>query len=79
MWSGSNCLIQDWFPTPVKRNDAVVFNFPANDTLINLPEFGSEKTYYQAIQEDMARKKISESQARDDIWSQYEDYIIVRR
>ena len=24
-----------WFASPVKRNDAVVFNFPVNDTLIN--------------------------------------------
>ena len=27
--------------TEVKRNDVVVFNFPAGDTIINLPEYGS--------------------------------------
>ncbi|TAH06690.1 MAG: S26 family signal peptidase [Sphingobacteriia bacterium] len=35
--------------TDVKRNDAVVFNFPAGDTIINLPEFGSKQTYYEVL------------------------------
>ncbi|MFN4948591.1 MAG: S26 family signal peptidase [Bacteroidota bacterium] len=35
-----------WFASPVKRNDAVVFNFPAGDTVINLPEFQSKDPYY---------------------------------
>ncbi len=35
----------------VKRNDAVVFNFPAGDTIINLPEFGSKITYYDVLRE----------------------------
>jgi signal peptidase I len=34
------------FPRPVKRGDAVVFNFPAGDTVIDRPEFGSQVTYY---------------------------------
>jgi len=33
----------------VKRNDAVVFNFPAGDTIINLPDFGSKITYYEVL------------------------------
>lgn len=33
----------------IKRNDAVVFNFPAGDTIINLPEFGSKVTYYEVL------------------------------
>ncbi|MEN9598455.1 MAG: signal peptidase [Bacteroidota bacterium] len=33
----------------IKRNDAVVFNFPAGDTIINLPEFGSKITYYEVL------------------------------
>ena len=41
-----------WFPSPVKRGDVVVFNFPAGDTVINLPEFQSQYTYY-----DEARKR----------------------
>lgn len=35
-----------WFGSPVKRNDAVVFNFPAGDTVINLPNFQSKDPYY---------------------------------
>lgn len=35
-----------WFRSPVKRNDAVVFNFPAGDTVINLPNFQSKNPYY---------------------------------
>ncbi|NCI47093.1 signal peptidase I [Sediminibacterium soli] len=33
----------------VKRNDVVVFNFPAGDTIINLPEYGSAVTYYEVL------------------------------
>lgn len=35
--------------TPVKRNDVVVFNFPAGDTIINLPEYGSKQPYYDIL------------------------------
>src|SRR5450432_121010 len=35
-----------WFPSPVKRNDVVVFNFPAGDTVINKEGFQSEQPYY---------------------------------
>lgn len=58
-----------WFPSAIKRNDAVVFNFPANDTLINDEEnFGSKRTYYQAIR-DMGR---------DRVWQNFGDLIITR-
>jgi len=63
-----------WFPSPVKRNDAVVFNFPANDTLINDPivdgqqEFGSQQTYYDAIRRF----------GREEVWNTYGKYIITR-
>lgn len=40
-----------WFASPVKRNDVVVFNFPAGDTVINKPGFQSEVPYYQVIRE----------------------------
>ena len=33
----------------IKRNDVVVFNFPAGDTIINLPEFGSKMPYYDVL------------------------------
>ncbi|HET7001128.1 MAG TPA: signal peptidase I [Puia sp.] len=35
-----------WFAAPVKRNDVVVFNFPAGDTVINKEGFQSEQPYY---------------------------------
>jgi signal peptidase I len=35
--------------TEVKRNDVVVFNFPAGDTIINLPGYGSLVTYYDEL------------------------------
>ncbi|HEY1872420.1 MAG TPA: DUF5684 domain-containing protein, partial [Chitinophagaceae bacterium] len=35
-----------WFAAPVKRNDVVVFNFPAGDTVINKDEYQSEQPYY---------------------------------
>ncbi len=35
--------------TEVKRNDVVVFNFPAGDTIINDPEFGSKIPYYDVL------------------------------
>jgi signal peptidase I len=58
-----------WFASPVKRDDVVVFNFPVNDTLINDEEnFGSKKTYYQAIREE----------GRETIWNKYEPLIITR-
>jgi signal peptidase I len=38
--------------TEVKRNDVVVFNFPAGDTIINLPEYGSQTTYYDVLRRD---------------------------
>ncbi|MCE3283063.1 MAG: signal peptidase, partial [Chitinophagaceae bacterium] len=35
----------------VERNDVVVFNFPAGDTIINLPEYGSAKPYYDVLRD----------------------------
>ncbi len=35
-----------WFPAPVKRNDVVVFNFPAGDTVIDKEGYQSEQPYY---------------------------------
>ncbi len=40
-----------WFASPVKRNDVVVFNFPAGDTVINKEEYQSAKPYYDAARE----------------------------
>ena len=58
-----------WFSKNVTRNDAVVFNFPVNDTLINDEEnFGSKITYYQAVRE----------RGRERVWQNYGDLIISR-
>lgn len=58
-----------WFASPVKRDDAVVFNFPANDTLINDEEnFGSKRTYYEAVREI----------GRAATWERFGDLIITR-
>jgi signal peptidase I len=58
-----------WFSKEVTRNDAVVFNFPANDTLINDEEnFGSKITYYQAVREI----------GREKVWQNYGDLVITR-
>ena len=73
-----------WFASPVQRNDAVVFNFPTNDTLINDPvvdgqqQFGSQTTYYQEIRDEMNQGHITEQKARDEVWNKYGDMIITR-
>lgn len=61
-----------WFAQPVKRNDVVVFNFPVNDTLINDndAQFGSQRTYYQAIRDFGGN--------RDAVWNRFGDIIITR-
>lgn len=48
-----------WFASPVKRNDVVVFNFPAGDTLTK--EFDSKSPYYDIVR-DIGREKT---------WSEY--------
>ncbi|MEI8060273.1 MAG: S26 family signal peptidase [Ferruginibacter sp.] len=50
-----------WFSTPITRNDIVVFNFPAGDTLTK--EFDSEQPYYDLL-------KDAESQIYADLKSQ---------
>ena len=59
-----------WFASPITRDDAVVFNFPANDTLINddpkdspsgEQQFGSLTTYYQAIRD----------YGREAVWNEF--------
>lgn len=52
----------------VNRNDVVVFNFPAGDTVIALPQFGSEITYYQEVRQA----------GREETWRQYGKDIVIR-
>jgi signal peptidase I len=40
-----------WWPSPVERNDDVVFNFPEGDTVINKPGYQSARPYYNYIRE----------------------------
>ncbi|MEP6677008.1 MAG: S26 family signal peptidase [Ferruginibacter sp.] len=68
-----------WFPSPIQRNDAVVFNFPANDTLINDEEhYGSKVTYYEAIRKEMRDSKVSYEKARETVTEFFGDQIITR-
>lgn len=41
-----------WFASAPKRNDVVVFNFPAGDTVINLPDYQSKVPYYDVIRHE---------------------------
>ncbi len=50
-----------WFASPVKRNDAVVFNFPAGDTLTK--EFDSSIPYYDILREAKGN--------REEVWNTY--------
>jgi len=73
-----------WFASPVKRNDVVVFNLPAGDTLTK--EYDSKKPYYDVLLEeelnqmqllrnqysDPAQLKIAaQERARDVVWNSY--------
>ncbi len=51
----------------VERNDVVVFNFPAGDTVINLPEYGSAQPYYDFVR----------MYGRDAVMQRFEDTILV--
>ncbi|MDE3235384.1 MAG: signal peptidase I [Bacteroidota bacterium] len=53
--------------TDIKRNDVVVFNFPAGDTIINLPGYGSAQPYYDFVRVD----------GRDAVWQRFGENIIV--
>ena len=73
-----------WFPKPVNRNDVVVFNFPAGDTLTL--ERDSQDPYYdilrreeasvymqlkQQIPNEVELKATSQAQARQNVWEEY--------
>jgi len=54
-WKSYSTLIKipyiRWWPSPIKRNDDVVFNFPEGDTVINKPGYQSARPYYNYIRE----------------------------
>jgi len=47
-----------WWQSPVKRGDAVVFNFPAGDTVIHADGFESAVPYYEIKRKDQAGEPI---------------------
>ncbi|MFN8290524.1 MAG: signal peptidase I [Chitinophagaceae bacterium] len=61
-----------WFSSPVKRGDAVVFNFPAGDTVIHRKDFESAIPYY-----DIKRRAAAGSQADKMILEDPVNYPIV--
>lgn len=65
-----------WFPSPVKRGDVVVFNFPDGDTVINLPDFQSQRPYYQVCRE-LGRGNIDSG--RQIVLSNPDEYPLVLR
>lgn len=73
-----------WFAEPVKRNDVVVFNFPAGDTLTR--ERDSQDPYYDILRREEAQlysiykpqiqneqqlRAVVAEQARRNVWEQY--------
>lgn len=73
-----------WFASPVKRNDVVVFNFPAGDTLTK--ERDSEEPYYDILRKEEIQQReelrgqianpaqldaIARQRARDKVWTDY--------
>jgi signal peptidase I len=73
-----------WFASPVKRNDVVVFNFPAGDTLTK--ELDSKDPYYDIlrreeqqnyqllrgqVKDEAQLRELSYSRARDNVWNSY--------
>ena len=63
-----------WFASAPKRGDVVVFNFPAGDTVIHLPDYESKHPYYDVCRElgkgDMAK-------GRNIVLNSPEDYPLV--
>lgn len=73
-----------WFAKPVQRNDVVVFNFPAGDTLT--VERDSQDPYYDILRREEAQlyninsarikdeqqlRTTSQQQARNNVWDQF--------
>jgi signal peptidase I len=65
-----------WFSSPVKRGDAVVFNFPAGDTVIHAKDFESARPYY-----DLKRWLVSgnpqEKRFAEEIFADPDKYPVV--
>ncbi len=66
-----------WFAAPVTRNDVVVFNFPAGDTVINKEGYQSERPYYDVARFEVGGGDINAG--RKIILNDPDDYPIVVR
>jgi signal peptidase I len=66
-----------WFPSPVNRGDVVVFNFPAGDTVINLPEYQSQRPYYDVARLETGRGNMDSG--REVILNNPDQYPLVIR
>jgi signal peptidase I len=73
-----------WFASPIKRNDVVVFNFPAGDTLTK--ERDSQDPYYDILRREESQvyqlyksqipneeqlRATSHEQARNNVWQEF--------
>lgn len=68
-----------WFASPVKRNDVVVFNFPAGDTVINHEEYQSQRPYYDVIRGLAGQMGGDANRARQLLMEQKDQYPLVIR
>lgn len=66
-----------WFPSPVRRGDVVVFNFPAGDTVINLPQYQSQYPYYDVCRFEAGHGNIDSG--RQIVLSDPDDYPLILR
>ena len=66
-----------WFPSPVRRGDVVVFNFPAGDTVINLPQYQSQFPYYDVCRVETGHGNIDSG--RQVVLADPEDYPLIMR
>jgi signal peptidase I len=66
-----------WFASPVHRNDDVVFNFPAGDTVIDKEQYQSRITYYQVCR--MLGGRVNPDSGRTQVLNNPEEYPIILR
>lgn len=63
-----------WWGQPVKRNDIVVFNFPANDTT-TLPD-DSKDPYYDKIVKEQFRLALQSKRTLDEVYAEARQSVI---
>jgi signal peptidase I len=68
-----------WWAQPVKRNDIVVFNFPAGDTVINAAGFQSEITYYDVVNQFIGKQNLQPGAARNAVLDNTQQFPIIKR